>query len=50
MAWLREYQFRSTFGGTHEQFLDEPILVTQWLNAVKAVVNDVTSAMRRESS
>jgi hypothetical protein len=40
-AWFREYQFRKVFSITHEDFLEQPIEVTDWLNDIDRIVNEV---------
>ena len=34
MHLWREYRFRSVFGVTHEQFLDEPTEAVEWMLAM----------------
>jgi len=38
---FREYAFRSRFGVTHEQYLDEPSEVIDWLVSIDATVKGV---------
>ena len=38
---FREYQFRKTFGGSHDDFLNQPITNTEWLLAIDSIVNKV---------
>jgi hypothetical protein len=40
---MREFTFRKTFGGSHEQFLDEPILTSQWFNAISGIIGEIQS-------
>ena len=40
MAFLREYRFRKLFGLTHEQYLDEPVDIVDWLIAIDNEVNN----------
>lgn len=35
--WDREYRYRSMFGLTHEQYLDEPVEAIEWLLRVDLV-------------
>ena len=37
----REYQFRKTFGGSHEDFMNQPIQITEWLIAIDGIINEV---------
>jgi len=37
----REYQFRKTFGGSHDDFLNQPRNVTDWLIAINNTMNEV---------
>ena len=38
---FREYSFRKLFGGTHEQYLDEPSELIDWLVSIDATVKEV---------
>jgi len=38
---FREYQFRKTFGGSHEDFMNQPRQVTEWLLAIDGMVEEV---------
>jgi hypothetical protein len=37
----REYRFRKALGGSHEEFLDQPRQVTDWLLAIDQVFREV---------
>lgn len=39
----REYQFRSKFSITHEQYLDEPIHVIEWMIALDNLNSELTN-------
>jgi hypothetical protein len=41
MDYWREYLFRKTFGGTHEDFLDQPTMTTEWLIAIHNTVEAI---------
>ena len=43
MDLYREYRFRSTFGGSHKEFLDQPVSITEWLTQIDNVVKEVTN-------
>lgn len=43
LGWFREYQFRKSFGGSHQDFMAQPRLVTEWLLAIDSTVNGVQS-------
>jgi len=38
---FREYQFRKTFGGSHEDYLSQPREITDWLLEIEKVMNEV---------
>jgi hypothetical protein len=38
---FREYQFRTTFGLTHEEYLDEPVGVIEWLTQIDRLVKEL---------
>jgi len=38
---FREYQYRTTFNLTHEEYLDEPVGVIQWLAAIDRLVKEL---------
>ena len=42
LAYWREYQFRKTFGGSHKDFLDQPIVVTEWLTEIENMMNGLS--------
>lgn len=39
--WLREYQYRTVFRMSHEEFLGEPIETIEWLLRIDSIVNRV---------
>lgn len=41
LALMREYNFRKTFGGSHEEYLDEPLLISQWFNAITGIIGEL---------
>ena len=41
---FREYKFRKEFGGSHEDFLNQPRETTEWLIAIHGMVNEVNNA------
>ena len=43
LTLMREYNFRKTFGGSHEDFLDEPVLHSQWFNAISGIIGEIQS-------
>jgi len=43
MDMYREYRFRSKFGGSHKDFLDQPVMTTEWLVQIDNVVQEVTN-------
>lgn len=36
----REYRFRKEFGGSHEDFLNQPREITDWLLAIDRIVSE----------
>jgi hypothetical protein len=38
---FREYNFRRTFGGSHEEFMDEPVLISQWFNSFTQIIGEI---------
>jgi hypothetical protein len=38
---FREYQFRKAFGGSHEDFMNQPMQITEWLIAIEGIMNEV---------
>jgi len=44
MSYWREYQFRKTFGGSHKDFMNQPVVITNWLteihNRMTGLAND----------
>jgi len=40
----REYNFRKVFGGTHEEYLDEPSELVDWLISIDVMAKE----LRRE--
>jgi len=40
---FKEYQFRKLFGGSHKDFLEQPVANTEWLLAIDAIVNKVNN-------
>jgi len=43
MAYFREHRFRKTYGGSHEDFLDQPRHVTDWLLAIARTEQEVSN-------
>jgi hypothetical protein len=37
----REYQFRSSFGGSHEDFMSQPREVTEWMLAIDGIYKEI---------
>ena len=37
----REHRFRKMYGGSHEDFLEQPRVVTEWLLAIAKVEQEV---------
>jgi hypothetical protein len=35
----REWSFRKAFGGSHQDFMDQPYGVTEWLLAIENMMN-----------
>jgi len=33
-GYFREHRFRKIYGGSHKDFLDQPVQVTDWLLAI----------------
>lgn len=40
---MREVQFRRTFGGSHENYLDEPMVNAQWMVIVANLMDEVAN-------
>ena len=40
-SWFREYSFRKTFGGSHAEFIEQPVSATEWLLAIDKRLSDL---------
>lgn len=44
LNWHAEYVYRSRFHATHQQYLDEPDEVIQWMVRIDQIVQQVAKA------
>jgi hypothetical protein len=38
---FREVRFRKVFGGSHDDFLEQPVDVTDWMLQIETVIQEV---------
>jgi hypothetical protein len=40
---FREWNFRKAFGGSHQDFMDQPQAVTEWLMAIDKMTSEMNN-------
>jgi len=43
LAFYREHRFRKTYGGSHSEFMAQPVLLTEWMLAVAEIEREVAN-------